>query len=660
MSNGFETASVPQRGRILFPDAVVNRLYLSSRGSVGGDEFELRFLEDVRVQLGAEGVAVWFDPGGQALFLRHKRQFPATELQREIADWQRHGRLLRIIAAQGQPRIIEPGWSQQDAGNPTPYELLVAGASVIGSQRAVLEVFRRPTGAQREEEAAGDLSFIALAAEFMADYVRASRLADERRAQQRHRKEAAFIQQIYASLDPQRVCMTAANDGAQLIGCDRVAVLLRRRGRYVAAALSGQPAPDRRANDVRLMEAFAQRVAQNPEPVVCGASVLNCPGNVEGSLKALMASTGSKTLLAAPLTDEDSGRPPLGVIVVEQFDERLSAESLAEAASFLSIHTTAALRKAVTHDRVFLRSTRTRIGRWLSSSAWVKRLALAAVVVAAAAALGIIPWDLRMPGRGTLRAEHRRGVFATEAGTVRQVLVDHGAQVHVGQPIVVLENHDLVAEHQQISEELIGVEQQLKLAAAARMERGLPQVQQIQLDGEIAELSERATYLRRREELLRDRLAELTLRSPIDGTVATWNPRQQLLDRPVQAGNLLVQVTVEEGPWRLELHVSDVDSGHVLLAWAGRDAEARGLPVDYILATQPERQYRGWLVDIAPQTELVAGEHVLRVTVEPDESDPPPLRDGAEVRGKIHCGRRSAGFVVLREVIEFVQAHLLF
>jgi multidrug efflux pump subunit AcrA (membrane-fusion protein) len=635
-------------------------MYLSSRGNVGGDEFELRFLEDVRAHLGAEGVAVWFDPGGQSLFLRHQRRFPAAELQRELTDWQRHGRLLRMIAAQGQPRIIQPGWLEQDAGNSTPYVLLVAGVTVVGPQRAVLEVLRRPTDEPQDEDAAGDLSFVALAAEFVADYVRAGRLADERRARQRHRREAAFIQQIYASLDPQRVCMTVANDGARLIACDRVTVLVRCRGRYVAAALSGQPAPDRRANDVRLMEAFAQRVAQNPELVVCDASMLNCPEAVEGSLKAVMASTGSKALLAAPLADEDSSRPPLGVIVLEQFNERLSAESLAEAASFLTIHTTAALRKAVTHDRVFLRSTRTRIGRWLASSAWVKRLALAAVVIGAAVALGIIPWDMRMPGRGTLRAEDRRGIFATEAGTVRQVLVDHGAQVHVGQPIVVLENHDLVAEHQQVWEELIGVEQQMKLAAAERMERGLPQLRQIQLDGEIAELNERATYLHRREELLSERLAELTLRSPIDGTVATWNPRQQLLDRPVQAGNLLVQVIVEEGPWRLDLQVADADSGHVLLAWAGRDAGLRGLPVDYILATRPERRYRGWLVDIAPRTELVAGEHVLRVTVEPDESDPPPLRDGAEVRGKIHCGRRSAGFVALREVIEFVQAHLLF
>ena len=82
--------------------------------------------------------------------------------------------------------------------------------------------------------------------------------------------------------------------------------------------------------------------------------------------------------------------------------------------------------------------------------------------------------------------------------------------------------------------------------------------------------------------------------------------------------------------------------------------------VDYILATHPDKQYRGWLVDVAPQTENGGTEPVVYMTVEPDPDDPPPKRDGADVRAKIHCGERPVGFVLLREVIEFVQSRILF
>jgi hypothetical protein len=44
----------------------------------------------------------------------------------------------------------------------------------------------------------------------------------------------------------------------------------------------------------------------------------------------------------------------------------------------------------------------------------------------------------------------------------------------------------------------------------------------------------------------------------------------------------------------------------------------------------------------------------------PDANDPPPLRDGAEVRVKIHCGERPLGYVILREIIEFVHARIMF
>jgi hypothetical protein len=655
-----EAAAEPSAMPQVFADPRIAELYRWSRGGVAAREFEQRFLEQLRALLGADGAAVWFDPGGEALYLRHKRKFPASDLQRDIADWQLHGRLLRWVADGNHPRLVEPGWTQDDIANPTPHELLVAGAQVAGTHRIVLEVLREPGSADAPRNAAADLELVAAAAEFAADHVRAERIIEGRRAHGVRKLQQEFTQQLHASLDPQRVAFVAANDGARALGCDRVTVLLRRRRKARVAAVSGQTEPNRRANAVSLMESFATRVLRSGEAVVSSPSAKKCPAALEGSLKAHTTAAGCTTLFAVPLPAADNAQTPLGVLLVEQFDDKLPVESLAEGVQFVAAQTAVALRNATAHDQILFRSWRGRIGRMLAESVRLRRIVALLVLSAIAVTLYVVPWQLRMKGQGTLRAAERRGVFAAESGTVRQVLVMHGDRVHAGQTLVVMENHELSVRLQQAAEQLASVREQLKIKEVERSDRQLSTLRQIQLDGEIAELTERDTYLRQQQALLEKRIEQLTLTAPIDGVVATWNPEQQLVNRPVLAGNLLIQMVDPDGPWKLELQVPDVDAGYVQRAWAERDPHGRGLPVDYILATHPEKQYRGWLVDVAPRTENAGKEPVVYMTVEPDPADPPPPRDGADVRGKIHCGERPLGYVLLREVIEFVQSRVLF
>lgn len=643
----------------VFADPRIAELYRWSRGGVAAREFALQFLERVRAMLGAEGAAVWFDPGGDALYLRHKRKFPAAELQRDMADWQLHGRLLRWVADGQQPRAIEPGWAQDEFANPTAHELLIAGARLVGGQRIVLEVFRDP-GGDLAGRPAGELDVLAAAAEFAADYVRAERIVEERRVQGVRKRQHEFTQQVHSSLDPRRVAFIAANEGARALGCDRVAVLLRKGRRARVVAVSGQTTPNRRANAVVLMESFAARVLRSDETVVCSPSARNCAPALEGALRAYTTAAGSVTLFAVPLPAGEPGRPPAGVLLVEQFDDKLPAEALAEGVQFLASQTALSLRNATAHDRVLFRTVRSRLGEMLAESVKLRRVALLAVLAAAVAALWLVPWELRMEGRGTLRAAERRGVFVAEAGIVRHVRVRHGERVVAGQTLVELENHELSAQMQRAAEELAGVQEQLRIREVERGDRSLAPQRQIQVDGEIAELTERAAFLKHQQALLAARIEQLTLKAPIDGMITTWDPERQLRDRPVAAGALLLQVADADGAWRLELQVPDVDSGYVRRAWTERAPGDRGPAVDYILATHPEQRYRGWLVDVAPRTENSGTEPVVYMTVEPDPADPPPRRDGADVRGKIHCGQRSVGFVLLREVIEFVQSRILF
>ncbi len=296
----------------------------------------------------------------------------------------------------------------------------------------------------------------------------------------------------------------------------------------------------------------------------------------------------------------------------------------------------------------------------LRDSLRVRRLLLLGFLLGIVAFLYFQPWQLKISGQGSLRAVNRSGVFAPERGTVSAVYVGHGDPIDEDQPLVDLTSTELSVEYQEAVQDMIGVREELKIKTTQRGERGLSVTDKVELDGRIAELTQRLKFLERREQLLESRLASLKVKSPMAGRLATWNPRQQLINRPVSAGDMLLHIIDENGPWQLELTVPDVDSGYIELAWERRDPDLPGVPVEYVLATHPDREYRGWLVDISSRTESIGTEHLVYMTIQPDPEDMPPLRDGAEVRAKIHCGERSLGFVLFREVIEFVHSRILF
>jgi hypothetical protein len=48
------------------------------------------------------------------------------------------------------------------------------------------------------------------------------------------------------------------------------------------------------------------------------------------------------------------------------------------------------------------------------------------------------------------------------------------------------------------------------------------------------------------------------------------------------------------------------------------------------------------------------------VKVAIDKADVPNRQPGATVTGQVYCGRRSLGFVLLHDVIAFIQSRILF
>jgi multidrug efflux pump subunit AcrA (membrane-fusion protein) len=156
--------------------------------------------------------------------------------------------------------------------------------------------------------------------------------------------------------------------------------------------------------------------------------------------------------------------------------------------------------------------------------------------------------------------------------------VQHGDQVNQGDVLLRLRNPSLDLDHSRTSGELQTAQARLSTVRSARSrpqesdaaaDENQLASEEVQLKHQIAGLEDQLSVLER----LR---SELTVKSPLAGTVLTWNTHELLDDRPVEQGQVLLTVADASGPWVLELHVPDSDAGHVL---AGQRDRSENLPV---------------------------------------------------------------------------------
>ena len=112
------------------------------------------------------------------------------------------------------------------------------------------------------------------------------------------------------------------------------------------------------------------------------------------------------------------------------------------------------------------------------------------------------------------------------------------------------------------------------------------------------------------------------------------------------------------GEWELELRVPERRMGHIAEAHRQLSQKMRAT---FVLATHPGAKFEGRIIEI-DRTASVRDEegNTVLVRVAVDKSKLPELRDGSLVTARVHCGRRPLGYVIFHEVLETVQAKILF
>jgi multidrug efflux pump subunit AcrA (membrane-fusion protein) len=91
------------------------------------------------------------------------------------------------------------------------------------------------------------------------------------------------------------------------------------------------------------------------------------------------------------------------------------------------------------------------------------------------------------------------------------------------------------------------------------------------------------------------------------------------------------------------------------------EASTDALKVSYILATEPGTKHFGTVKEIHRSAEVRGDEgNTVLIKVAIDKSELPHLRPGATVTAQVYCGQRPLGYVLLHDVIAFIQSKVLF
>ncbi len=535
--------------------------------------------------------------------------------------------------------------------NTTEFARCIACVSVAPSLRLTLDV-RLPAAAQRGENIA---DVVAAVAAVIVEFHRGRQLTRMFSLSVERDRVAELCQTLHSTLDRRRIALDLANDGASALRLDRLSVLLADESGFRLESATAVQDLNRRANASRAIEQLVFEVRRQ------GTSLpWTSADQANEAVRDYLKESGAARVRVEPLGSKlGSWEGACGAVVLESFGTE-SINPDYDGVAEVCRHAATALANATAFEAHGLSG---RLLRWKSLAQSRRARTIAISMAGVVLALALIPANLKLEAHGQVQPTRRRSVYAPADGIITQVAVSNAAKVAEGESLAVMRNPELDLEEQRVRGEIATTNARLAAVRASRGDpdrRGSNSPTAGQLAAEEEELKQTIASLNRQLEIVNRRAAELTLRSPIAGQVVRWDLIRSLESRPVRQGQLLMQVVDPAGPWEIELRIPDRHVRHVLAAQAAAK-EANGLPVRFLFRMSPKTTYSARLDTVNLATDLDQDGELstfAKVTLDPKEI--PDLRPGSSVIAKLDCGRRSLGYVWLRELLEFLQTRVLF
>ena len=580
-----------------------------------------------REVLECQAVNVWLLQGDESLLLM---QQAGTDPTIQEGATQKPGEgVAGDISDSGEPVLIESPDDerlvQRNAGieEGAIFSLMAAPLFDRGALVGVVEAVNRLDGTAFDEDelfALSSLTETAAGALHNASLLMAERKVEILEALVKTSAE------ITSTLDLDRVLQAIVNGPSAVVAYERAAIALDQRGGIQLKAVSGTTQLNVDDPQYRGLREILQWGAILSEPLLItqrGEEIDSDRGETRAKFREYFSQTGMRGCYLMPLVDEE-GR--LGILLFESSDPDFLSEAHLEMLKVLSSQATVALRNASLYKEVpFIGVLQPLIDRKKKFLALEKhrRATLIGAAGAAVLFLALFPLPMRVDGTAVVAPSHMAHLGADFEGVIKEVKVREGDVVKKEEVIASLEDWDY---------------RSALAAARAKYETAIAQMDRALANNDGSEAGierAQADYWSSEVSRAQERLDHTSIRSPINGVVATPN-LENMVGRKLKVGESFVDI-VDNSQALVDVSIAEAD---VSLLRAGESASLK-------LDGFPERTFHGQVAVVSPEGSVQDDERVFfaRVSVaNPDGS----LRSGMQGRGKVSTGWRPAGVVMFR------------
>ena len=668
-------------------EEVVDELTNAARQSRSAEQFYGQVIDHCVKTLAAIGGAVWLRAANQTMRPLATEGWHTTDFKTSDAVQAKHEAILAQVATSGgvlsintrandQPVVLIVGAvntirTETDEDHDTELKQIAGEPSATAG---IIEIIA-PAG-QSPRTYRGQERFLQAVCEIASEFHAIRELAGLRTTKNYHRQLLSFSQRVHQAMGQRHTAYEVANEGCQLLGCDRLSVVILKRRKCRLMATSGIHRVEPRSQTAHQIEQLANLAQSFDEPIYYAEGNTENLPQVAEQLEQYVDQSHAREVAIVPVTllpEEDNlrhtnaGNPSeqgpevLAVLIAEQFGTNsrpLVHDRVIEVGEIC----VTAFAQAARWDHLPLRwlsESLERVGNLLLPQYFSKTLAATAAFAVVILALCFIPTDFYVETAGILQPQLRRNVFASRSGVIEEVLVQPDQRVQAGDELLRLRDPVLELESKRVTGQISTTIEQLEAVGATKTERAAGKVTRLEsyrLSAEQRQLEQQLTNLQQELELLDQQRESLIVRSPIAGEIITWDVEGLLTARPVERGQALLTMADLKSSWQLELHVADDRIGYVV---AARQKDVAELPVEFRLTADERHQYLGHVTEIAQIAEPTSNEPgrspTVRVTASWDETTPGrepvlELRPGMTVRARIACGRRSLGYVWLHDL----------
>lgn len=402
---------------------------------------------------------------------------------------------------------------------------------------------------------------------------------------------------------------------ADSLDCSRVAFSLRSGLQVRVLSLSHQLHFDRRVARIGQLEFAMEECLDQNEVVVLPAHSSNATGLIHAHAQ-LLAGDRTGSVCSVPLR---SGGRSIGVLTLMRDDTGGFDDALLDLVQGVAglVGPLIGLKQSESQSawRRIRRGFAARM-RGLFGPGHLRLKLIAATSIVALALLSVIQTDHRVTARSTVEGAMQQAVVAPVGGYLATVDARAGDRVDEGQVLAVLDDRDLLLEHEKWSTERdkLGREYQEALATRDRARVSVIAAQVAQSEAQL--------------HLVEAQLKHTKLRAPFSGLLVSgdWS---RALGAPVERGQLLFEIVPLEG-YRVNLEVDEHDVAGLEPGQAG-SLRLAGLPDEPI-------QLR--VSRIVPIASAEQGSNHFRVEAEV-EGAPDGLRPGMQGVAKVVVGRGS-------------------